>query len=93
VHQQTCIERADTPPRRWPHAAAEARETRGLSLPTLSPMAHRTEARDEAECQATRYARSTSDARHLRLTTMSYAARTCGRRVSVGPNVPTCVSA
>ncbi|MBL9147333.1 MAG: hypothetical protein JNM94_01435 [Phycisphaerae bacterium] len=28
-----------------------------------------------------------------RLTTMSYAARTCGRRVSVGANVPTCVSA
>jgi hypothetical protein len=69
-------------PRRWPHAAAEARETRGLSLPTLSPRAHRTEARDDAECDATRYARSTSDARHLRLTT----SELCRRRGGIRPS-------
>jgi hypothetical protein len=42
------LRKSSDAPCRSPHAAAEASEAHGLNLPTLSPTAHRTEARDEA---------------------------------------------
>jgi hypothetical protein len=91
VHQQTCIERAATPPavRHMPRPKRARLRTESATLfPRRTRAQHVTAAYRDAAGRA-----RTSDARHLRLTTMSYAARTCGRRVSVGANVPTCVSA